>query len=72
MFFMLGIVSADWDDCHARLSISTDNTAMKVVATSEVFVALLPQAHSLVIWHAKICEKLRSLHHGEYVTEGDG
>lgn len=68
-FLVSGIVSTDWDDCHARLSVGTDNTATKVVATSEVFAALVPQAHSLVVWHAETCEELRSLHHGEYVTE---
>ena len=68
-FLVSGIVPTDWDDCHARLSVGTDNTATKVVATSEIFAALVPQAHSLVVWHAETCEELRSLHHEEYVTE---
>lgn len=68
-FLVTGISSADWDDCHARLSVGADETATKVIATSEVFAALVPQAHSLIIWHAETCEELRRIHHGEYVTE---
>ncbi len=68
-FSVIGISSADWDDCHARLSVGADETATKVIATSEVFAALVPQAHSLVIWHAETCEELRRLCHGEYITE---
>lgn len=64
-----GISSADWGDCHARLSVGADETATRVITTSEVFAALVPQAHSLVIWHADTCEELRRLRHGEYVTE---
>ena len=64
-----GIGSTDWDDCHARLSVGADKTATKLVVTSEIFAALVPQAHSLVIWHAETCEELRNIHHGEYVTE---
>jgi WD40 repeat protein len=68
MFSVTGISSTEWDDCHARLSVGAE-TATKVIATSEVFAALVPQAHSLVVWHAETCEELRRLRHGEYVTE---
>jgi WD40 repeat protein len=68
-FSVTGVSFADWDDCHARLSVSTDETGSKVIATVEVFAALVPQAQSLVVWHAETCEELRRMCHGEYVTE---
>lgn len=59
----------DWDDCHARLSVGTEGSGRRVIATSEVFMALVPGAQSLVVWHAETCEELRRLKHKEYVTE---
>lgn len=68
-FSVDGISMDDWDDCHARLSLGTEGSGRKVLVTSEVFMALVPGAQSLVVWHAETCEELRRLHHGEYVTE---
>lgn len=68
-FSVGGISFAEWDDCHARLSVGADETASKLIATVEVFAALVPQAQSLVVWHAETCEELRRIRHGEYVTE---
>lgn len=68
-FSVHGISFKDWDDCHARLPVGTDHTAAKVVATTEVFAALVPQTQSLVVWHAETCEELHRIRHGEYLTE---
>jgi len=68
-FQVSGISYLDWDDCHARLSVGSDATASKVVATEKIFAALVPQDHSVVVWHAGTCEQLHQLHHGEYVTQ---
>ncbi|EPE26317.1 WD40 repeat-like protein [Glarea lozoyensis ATCC 20868] len=64
-----GLTSADWDDCHARLSVGADESASKLIATNNVFAALVPQAQCLVVWSSETCEELRRLNHGEYVTE---
>lgn len=58
-----------WDDCHARLSVGTDETGSKIIATSKIFAALVQQAQCLVIWHADTCEEFRNINHGEYVTD---
>jgi WD40 repeat protein len=68
-FAVTGISFREWDSCHARLSVGSDATATTVVATAEIFAALVPQAYSVIVWHAKTCEKLQHIHHGEYVTE---
>ncbi|KAF2202796.1 WD40 repeat-like protein [Delitschia confertaspora ATCC 74209] len=68
-FSVEGVSMADWDDCHARLSVGNEGSGRRVLATSEVFMALVPGAHSLVVWHAETCEELRRLRHKEYVTE---
>lgn len=66
---VVGVSFPDWDDCHARLSVGTDESGSKVFATSEIFAALVPQAKCLVVWHAETYEELRRINHGEYVTE---
>ena len=68
-FSVSGISFVEWDDCHARLSVGSEATATKVIATAEIFAALVPQEHSLVVWHAKTCRELQRINHGEYVTE---
>jgi WD40 repeat protein len=64
-----GISFVEWDDCHSRRSVGSDATATKVYATTEVFAALVPQEHGLIVWHATTCEELRRFDHGDYVTE---
>ncbi|OAL54871.1 WD40 repeat-like protein [Pyrenochaeta sp. DS3sAY3a] len=68
-FSVEGITMDDWDDCHARLPLGTENSGRTVIATSEVFMALVPGAQCLVVWHAETFEELRRLQHGEYVIE---
>jgi WD40 repeat protein len=68
-FSVAGVSVLDWDDCHARLSVGTEGSGRKVIATSEVFAALVPGAHSLVVWNAETCEEIRRIKHGEYTTE---
>ncbi len=64
-----GISFLEWDDCHSTLSVGSDATATKVYATDEVFAALVPQEHGLIVWHATTCEKLLHINHGDYVTK---
>ncbi|KAH7336740.1 quinon protein alcohol dehydrogenase-like superfamily, partial [Pyrenochaeta sp. MPI-SDFR-AT-0127] len=68
-FSVEGVTMDDWDDCHARLPLGTESSGRRVIATSEVFMALVPGAQNLVVWHAETFEELRRMRHGEYVTE---
>lgn len=68
-FSVIGISNPDWDDCHARLSVDPDDSASRLLATVDIFAALIPQAHSLVIWHAETCEEIRRINHEEYLIE---
>ena len=68
-FSVTGLSNPDWDDCHARRSFGSDCSASRVLATVDVFVALVPSTYNIVIWHAETCEELRRLHHGEYLRE---
>ena len=66
-FSVEGVTNLDWDDCHARMSVGAEETASKVIATAEIFAALVPQGQCLVVWHAETCEELRRMRHGEYL-----
>lgn len=68
-FSVTGISNPDWDDLHARLSVDPDDSASKLVATGDMFAALVPQAHCIVIWDAETCEEVRRIQHDEYLTE---
>ena len=68
-FSVIGISNPDWDDCHARLSVDPDDSASRLLATVDIFAALVPQAHSLVVWQAETCEEIRRINHGEYLIE---
>jgi hypothetical protein len=48
-FSVEGVSLADWDDCHARLSVGNEGSGRRVLATSEVFMALVPGAQSLIV-----------------------
>ena len=68
-FSVLGISNPDWDDCHARLSVDPDDSASRLLATVDIFAALIPGGGQLVLWHAETCEEIRRICHDEYTTE---
>ena len=68
-FLVAGLSNPDWDDCHARRSVDPDEFASQVLATIDFFVAMVPMAHSVVLWHTETCEQYRRLVHGEYLLE---
>ncbi|KAI4264584.1 MAG: hypothetical protein L6R42_000320 [Xanthoria sp. 1 TBL-2021] len=68
-FSVTGLSNPDWDDCRARRLVDPVESASRVLATVDVFVALVPSAHSLIIWHAETCEELRRISHKEYLLE---
>ncbi|KAI4116334.1 MAG: hypothetical protein LQ345_003231 [Seirophora villosa] len=68
-FSVTGLSNPDWDDCRARRLVDPVESASRVLATVDVFVALVPSAHTLIIWHAETCEELRRISHEEYLRE---
>ncbi|KAL9012616.1 MAG: hypothetical protein Q9173_002633 [Seirophora scorigena] len=68
-FSVTSLSDPDWDDCRAQRLVDPAESASRVLATVDVFVALVPSAHSLIVWHAEICEELRRISHEEYLRE---
>ena len=68
-FSVSGMSNPDWDDCHARLSVDPDDSASRLLATVDVFAALIPGGGQLVLWHAETCEEIRRICHDEYTME---
>jgi hypothetical protein len=68
-FSVEGVFMADWDGCHARLSLGTGGSGRRVIATSKVLMARVPVSQSMVVWHAETCEESRRLRNGKYVME---
>jgi hypothetical protein len=67
-FSVVGISNQEWDDCHAWVSVDLNDSTSQLLATVDIFAALIPQAHSLVIWHAETCEEIRRIYHDEYLA----
>lgn len=57
-----------WDDCLARLSVSDDEMATKLICKDKFFVGLAGTSGTLVIWHTETFEELRKIKHGEWVN----
>lgn len=66
-FSVTGLSNPDWDDCHARRSVDPDDSGSQVLATTDLFVALVPSAQRIIIWNAETCEELRRISHEEYL-----
>ena len=63
-----GLLSDDWDDCVASVSVGKDGAASKVLATDAFFLTLISSSGTVVAWHAETCEEARRMEHGEYTS----
>ena len=64
-----GLRSQDWDDCLACVSLSSDEAASKILATSNFFLTLVGSGSAVNVWSADTFEEVRQLQHGdEYVS----
>ncbi|KAK8034524.1 NACHT and WD domain-containing protein [Apiospora rasikravindrae] len=63
-----GLVSLDWDDNLARLSLGQDEIASSIRCAGSFFFTLISHNGTVVVWHMETCEELRRLCHEEWVT----
>lgn len=63
-----GIQSSVWDDCLARLIVSEDSIASKVVCTESYIITLIGSTGTLVVWYTESFEEVRRICHNEWVT----
>lgn len=63
-----GLPSETWDDCLASVDIGREDSASQVLATESLFLILANASGTVIVWSSETCEKIRTMHQGEWVT----
>ncbi|KAL8798258.1 MAG: hypothetical protein Q9182_006819 [Xanthomendoza sp. 2 TL-2023] len=63
-----GLQYDDWNDCLASVSVGEDLMASRLLAEDTYFLVLVSSEGNVCVWFTDTCEKVRVIHHQEYVT----